>query len=57
MSTGHRIKLDKREVDVKDGKFVRKTTFRAKIKRNVAEARAAKQLKAWQAKSSKRQGS
>ena len=51
MTTGHRIKLDKREVDVKDGKFVRKTTFRSKIKRNVAEARAKKEAEAWKGKS------
>lgn len=45
--TGHKIKLDKREVDIKDGKLVRKSTFRSGIKRRVAEARAAKEAEAW----------
>ena len=51
MTTGHKIKLDKKTVGIKNGKFVRKTTFRAGVKRRVEEARNTKEAGQWEAKS------
>lgn len=38
-------------ITIKDGKLVRKVSFRSGIKRRVAEARAKKEEKAWKGKS------
>ena len=48
--TGHKISLVKR-VTIKDGKLVRKVSFRSGIKRRVAEARAEKEAEQWKGKS------
>ena len=45
--TGHKLTLKKREVDVKDGKIVRKTTMWAGKKKREADREA----KAWLGKS------
>jgi hypothetical protein len=49
MTTGHKVSLGKR-VTIKDGRIVRKITFRTGISRRVQEAKAAREVKQWEGK-------